>query len=159
MLTKNELKDISIFSDLDEMEAEIITSLLEQGKYAAEEIIFQEGDACQGIFLIRQGAVQLRKLVGSGQSILIKVSKAGEIIEPLSWLNMENEVNHYSAITLRPTETLLLGKWQINFLAEKYPALLYKIMKNFSCRMASRLNQAQMDLVDAEQYLEGGTYT
>ena len=157
MVTKDELKDFPVFNGLSDRELEIVASLMERGEYATDEVIFGEGSLCKGMFFIQRGSVQMRKTMASGHSVLIKVLKEGEVVESFSWGNWE--VNHYSAVAIKPVGTILLSAYYIDYLKRKYPAYLYKIMKNFSCSMASRLNQSQTDLVDMTKYLEGESYT
>ncbi len=77
------LKGVSIFSSLSEQEFAFLTSRLVQRKYGAGELIFGEGDACAGLYVVQSGNVRIFKSSAGGREQVLSIDGPGSSIAEL----------------------------------------------------------------------------
>lgn len=102
----------SLKSEHQKMIAEIcIPKLLKK-----REMLFQEGEKGYAVYLCRWGSIQLYKMSPSGEEIVIKVVKPGELFGEV--ILFETDRYPVSAMALEPSEVYLLPKFQFECLLE-----------------------------------------
>ncbi len=75
-LTIETLRRIRIFSALSDEELREVVANARPRSYAPGQVIFLEGERCEGMFLIAQGAVRIFKTSPSGREMLLTMEKA-----------------------------------------------------------------------------------
>ena len=53
------LKRVAIFSDLSEEECAFVLPRLVSGRFSAGQIVFQEGTACVGLYVVQSGHLRI----------------------------------------------------------------------------------------------------
>ena len=74
-----QLAQISLFSRLSPAELDIVEGLLHQREYLADEVVFDEGEEGQAIYIVQQGEVVLSRQ-GEGEGGQIAVLGTGRIL-------------------------------------------------------------------------------
>src|SRR5208282_612301 len=64
------LKSVVLFKDLPMRDVEMVDSLMHERQYLAEEVIFDEGEEGQGLFLVLSGRVKIT-LPTSANNVLL----------------------------------------------------------------------------------------
>lgn len=80
------------------------------------EMLFREGEKGYAVYLCAWGSIQLYKTSPSGEEIVIKVAKPGELFGEL--ILFETDRYPVSAMALEPSEVYLLPKFQFECLLE-----------------------------------------
>ena len=65
-----------MFRELNPQQIEELAAITAVKSYSQGQTLFQEGEACQGLFVIGQGSVKLVKTVPSGRQIVLAVEAA-----------------------------------------------------------------------------------
>lgn len=73
------MKQLAIFSALDDFEREKIGAMAYKKVYRKNEFIFREGEPADTIYLIKFGRVRLFKVSGSGREITLDILKEDDI--------------------------------------------------------------------------------
>ena len=74
--TKNCIARVPLFHGLSGAELEPLAQRLVEKRYQAGEMLFGEGEPCQGLFLILEGSVKIFKTSASGREITLAVETA-----------------------------------------------------------------------------------
>lgn len=80
------LAKISLFSQLSAVELGIVNGLLHHREYLAEEVIFDEGDEGQALYLIESGEVALMH-PGKGEAGRVATMRAGAFFGDMSLID------------------------------------------------------------------------
>lgn len=87
-ITAESLKQFSILNELEPKELETLTPVLRTRSLTKGEVLFQEGEASDEIYLICSGRVEICKSAASGQdSFVIAENKEGEVFGELAFLD------------------------------------------------------------------------
>lgn len=106
-------------------------------KYDSGELIFDEGDVCQGIYIIKNGLVSVHKAGLDGNSSLLRVVQPGDTLGYRALLSKQN--HRASAEALEPTTTCFLEKSVVIRLLQNNQTLRLKFLK----KVAMELGDAQ----------------
>lgn len=86
MFIKTNIINSILFSSLDSNELNIIIDAMEEKSYHKKEVIIQQGDVGDCLFLVSSGELNCYKLFSSGEEKLVKKYFQGEIFGELSLL-------------------------------------------------------------------------
>lgn len=70
MISTQFLRDSPLFRDLDEAERAQVLIIGQVRSYRAEEVIFREGDAGDGLYIVIDGTVRISKHTATGEEAL-----------------------------------------------------------------------------------------
>jgi CRP-like cAMP-binding protein len=70
------LSDIALFAALSESELQGLAQRAVERRFAPDEVLFWEGDACAGIFLILQGSVKIFRTSSGGREVMLSIEAA-----------------------------------------------------------------------------------
>src|SRR5579871_1515252 len=77
------LSRVPIFSDLSDTELKFLSDRTVSKRFAAGELIFQEGDPCAGLFVIESGDVRIFKASAGGREQVLTLEHAGNSVAEL----------------------------------------------------------------------------
>jgi CRP/FNR family transcriptional regulator len=77
------LKRVQVFSGLSEQEFAFLMPRLVQRRIGAGEIIFNEGDACAGLYIVQSGNVRIFKSSAGGREQVLAIDGPGSSIAEL----------------------------------------------------------------------------
>ena len=134
------LAKIPIFEDLNKRELKAIERILHQRTYNTDEMIFNEGDAGVGMFIIVQGRVNI--ILGKEQKLLATLSN-GEFFGEMALLS---EVPR-TASALVVQQSQMLGFFQSDLfgLMETNPRLGNKVLFRLAQMIADRLRFSNLE--------------
>ena len=87
MTAENILKQIDLFSELDDSEAERLLPLLREKRVSKDTIIFHQEDEGGGLFLILEGEIKISRIVRDGREVIIAVLQKGNFFGEMSLLD------------------------------------------------------------------------
>ena len=113
---KKKLKDIVLFSNLDDETLYKIHTITTSVKFDKDSIIFYEGDSSKYLYCLISGIVKLYKVTSTDKEIIMKYFHSNELIAEVA--NFDNIA--YPATSMAYTDVELI---KIDF--EKFKELVY----------------------------------
>jgi CRP/FNR family cyclic AMP-dependent transcriptional regulator len=133
------LKAVPLFQDLRERELRKIASLVHARSYHSGEVVFRQGEAGAGMFIIRQGSVRIvsRGPTGQGQERELAVLTRHQFFGEMALL--EDAPRSASSVAIEQTELLGFFQPDLEGLVERDAGLGARILWNLARLMAGRL--------------------
>lgn len=120
------LKRIPLLSSLEPAELEMLSAHAVERRFAAEESFFWEGDPCQGMFLLIDGAVKIFKTSASGREMMLELVNAPSSIAELPLF--DHGPYPASARAVRPSIALFIDRQSFYQICRQNPDLPLKIL-------------------------------
>ncbi len=131
------LDNVIIFSSLTEEEKEKILSIAEERKFRAEDKIFNEGDAGDGFYVIKNGRVRISIFLPDVGEELLSLLKEGNHFGEMAII--EDKPRSASAIADTETTCIFFNKEKfISIMKEDKNIenkILWEFVKEFSFRL------------------------
>jgi CRP/FNR family cyclic AMP-dependent transcriptional regulator len=121
------LKHVALFADLSEPELVFLGEHSALKHYAANELIFSEGDACQGLFIVQSGAVKIFKMAPNGREQVLGVERSGNSIAELPVFDGGNYPA--STIAVEESDLLFIRKEDFRTLCLEHPEVALKVLR------------------------------
>lgn len=134
------------FRGLDRAHIELVTGCAKNVRFAANEVIFAEGQDASWFYVLRSGRVALNIAVPGRGSVTIQTIEAGDVLG-WSWLFPPYKWS-FDARTLEPTRALALDATCLRNKCEADPRLGYELMKRCAGVMMERLQATRLQLLD-----------
>ena len=133
------LRDVSLFADLTLPELAIVDSLLHEREYLAHEVIFDEGEVGQTIFLVLEGVVAICAQGSPYEGHLAGLGP-GEFFGELGLL--EDSTRSAQAWAASDCRLLVLFREDFNGLMESHLRIGHKIGRQLLRHLGRRLRDA-----------------
>jgi len=127
------LSHVALFSDLSEEELHALAHRTVKLRLNAGEILFSEGDPCQGFFVVESGEVKVFKTASSGREQILTVDGAGSSIAEIPVF--DGGAYPASAIASIDTTLLFVSKRDFRALILEHPDVGLKVLKNVGSRL------------------------
>ena len=134
MLAKKLLKEISLFSDIEDDELEKFVEICDERNYDNGEVVLEEGVEGDALYIVKEGQVEVTKVEGEVRSTLVTL-EAGEHFGEMSLLESQPTSARVSAdgrlsLLLIPREKFAkLLEQDINVAAKVYKALAFALSR------------------------------
>ena len=127
------LRQAAIFNVLGEDELRYIAERALTRNFAAGEIIFAEGDSCQGLYVIQSGLVKIFKSSAGGREQVLGMERAGSSVAELPVF----DGGPYPASTSAVVDSTLLfiNKNDFYQLCRQQPEVALKILRVVGARL------------------------
>lgn len=131
MICTHEAKDacfskVSLFQHLDPSEAALLISLLHTRKYNKGEVVVQEGEHSDTLYVVHQGCVKLSKYNENGKEHIIRFLFPGDFFGQDSLLHQKPHAAN--AEVLEPSAICSISKHDFDQLLEHDPKLAYHFL-------------------------------
>ncbi len=152
----NIIETIPIFSSLDRIELLYVAKILHTRTYRADEIVFKEGEAGNGMYIIQSGAITISGTDSKKNEVLYTSLHKCDFFGELSLVDGSPR----SATAKGSGPTVLLGFFKPDLIdiIEKSPRIGSKVLLNLASVLGERLrkmNQLNLDLTTPEAYSNG----
>lgn len=127
------LKKVPIFGGLTEDELDFLTARTVEKKYDAGELIFSEGEACSGLFVVQTGNVRIFKSSAGGREQVLSIDGPGSSIAELPVF--DGGSYPASAQALSGSTLLFVSKQQFQALCMQHPEVSLKVLKIVGARL------------------------
>ncbi len=149
MADKSELKKLILFSDLNDAELAVMAGKIALEKYPKGTPIFREGEPTKGIYLVRDGKVEISKVTPDGWKQPLAILTENHIFGELSVIE-DKKTHGADAIAIEATEVFRFKTEDFKALEKSDTNMMYKIMKTVA-RIASQnvhaMNEKLMKLL------------
>lgn len=131
------------FSSLGKKYLSLLMNIVHNRSYVSGEYIFYQGDPGIGLYIIREGEVQIQRNDSAGNSIQLAVFKKGDFFGELALVDGEKR----SATALAKTDVRLavIFKPDLDDFIEKYPKKGIGILQGIAHIIAIRLRHLNED--------------
>ena len=132
-LARATLKRVAIFSGLSEEELAFVLPRLTPRRFQIGEIIFTEGDACSGLYIVQAGNVRIFKTSAGGREQVLAIDGPGSSIAELPVFDGGN----YPASAQAVSESTLLffSRQDFHALCLQHPHVALKVLRVIGGRL------------------------
>ena len=130
------LKESALFATLTPLELKIVDGLMHERRYLAEEIIFDEGEEGQALYLVMSGRVMISRLVGDNRELVAELAP-GAFFGDLALL--DNSPRNAQTRALENCELAVFFRADFMGLMETDAVIGYKIALALARHIGSRL--------------------
>ncbi len=149
MAEKSELRKQILFSSLTDTELGIIADKVVTENYPKGKTIFRDGDFPKGIYLVKNGKVEISKNTPDGWKQTLAILTQNHIFGELSVI--EDKPTHGAdATAIEPTQVYYIPTEDFRTLEKSNTLMMYKIMKtmaNIASRNVHTMNEKLMKLL------------
>ena len=127
------LRKVPLFADLTERELELLAARAYPRGYQPGEIIFSEGDPCEGLFIVASGSVKIFNTSANGREQVLHIERAGHSLAELPVF----DGGPYPASTaaIDRCTLLFISKKEFRALCLERPEVSLKVLKSVSARL------------------------
>jgi signal transduction histidine kinase len=140
------LESSQLFSHLD---AEELRQVAQERKYSAGQEIFKEGDEGDGVFVVREGLVEISGFVGDKVRHVFSKAGPGEIFGEMAVV--EHKPRSACATAARETTVYFIPKAEMLALVEGSPALALGLLREVSGRLREFNRQYLQEVLQTER--------
>ena len=130
------LKESALFATLTPLELNIVDGLMHERRYLADEIIFDEGEEGQALYLVMSGRVIISRQLGATREVVAELS-AGSFFGDLALL--DNTPRNAQTRALDNCELAVFFRADFMGLMETDPVIGYKISLALARHIGRRL--------------------
>ena len=124
---------VPYFSGLSEAELAQVQERLVSTAYQGGEVIFFEGEACPGLFIVVKGQVRIFKSSSEGREQVLLLAGPGDSFNEVPIF--DGGPNPATAEALEPSQLWLLPREDFLALVRDYPAMALGVLRVFSSRV------------------------
>ncbi len=127
------LKKVPLFADLNEKEVGFLADRAVPHHPQDGELIFSEGEPCEGLYVIETGSVRIFKTSVSGREQVLTIEGPGQSIAELPVF--DGGAYPASAAAVGDTTLLVVGKKDFQALCLQHPEVALKVLKVVGARL------------------------
>jgi CRP-like cAMP-binding protein len=127
------LRNVPLFADLAERELEMLADRALSRQYQPGEMIFSEGDPCEGLYVVQAGNVKIFNTSASGREQVLHIEKAGNTLAELPVFDGGSYPASTAAVD--PCTLLFISKKDFRALCLERPEMALKVLKVVSSRL------------------------
>ncbi len=121
------LRRVPIFTDLTDTELSFLSERAVPRHYKPGEVLFQEGDACAGLFVIESGNVRIFKSSPSGREQVLAIDGPGSSVAELPVFDGGNYPA--SAAAVNELAILFVSKQDFHAMCLVHPQVALKVLR------------------------------
>ncbi len=127
------LHRLPLFTDLSEQQLNVVAAQAMLRQYESEELIFAEGDACQELFIVKEGSVRIFKTAANGREQLISIERTGSSLAEIPVF--DNDCYPVSAQAITPAALIRLDATTFRGICLQHPDVALKVIKVLAHRL------------------------
>jgi signal transduction histidine kinase len=146
-----------LFARLADKDLEAVRRITSERVYATGREIFKEGDAGDGLYLVKAGRVEISSRIEGqeGQHVFSQIGP-GEVFGEMAVI--EDKPRSASAVASQPTTTLFLPRAEVLALMEASPALGMLLLREISNRLREFNRRYLNDVLQGERLAVVGRF-
>jgi CRP/FNR family transcriptional regulator len=132
------LKRVPIFSGLSDQEFAFLAARLVQRSFHAGELIFSEGDACAGLYIVKTGNVRIFKSSAGGREQVLTIDGPGNSIAEIPVFDGGSYPASAQAIT--DCNLFFFSRQDFQALCLQHPQVALKVLRIVGARLRRLVN-------------------
>lgn len=141
MKTVDVLRQIPLFSELNQEELQKVRAITTQRTYKKKEYVFMEGEKREAVFFIHSGTVKTFKVDKEGNEQIINLLRKGEMFPHIGFF----DASPYPATAevIQETELFVIRIDDFEELMLEHPQIAVKVMKMMSQKISELAQRIQ----------------
>lgn len=127
------LLKVPLFSGLSENELEFIAGRVVPRKYAPSQVVFNEGDACSGLYVVAAGHIRIFKTSASGREHVLSIDGPGSSVAELPVFDGGNYPASVAAVD--DVVLLFVSRQDFHELCLAHPQVALKVLRVVGARL------------------------
>jgi CRP/FNR family transcriptional regulator len=127
------LKTTALFGALAELELAVLAARMSRKRFAAGELLFSEGEPCNGLYIVLSGRVRIFKTSVSGREQVLSIEGAGGTVAELPVF--DGGPYPASVIALDETEIAFLSRRDFQGFCIEHPEVALKVLAVVGARL------------------------
>jgi CRP/FNR family transcriptional regulator, dissimilatory nitrate respiration regulator len=124
---------VAYFASLSPRERSRLAALCTPRTLAAGEMLFEEGQPCRGLFIVAEGAVEVRQISFRGREQIFHTEGPGATLGEGPLFDEGGYIA--TAVAIAPTRVLFLARADLLRLCHRHPAVALAMLKNLARRV------------------------
>ena len=120
------LSEIALFATLSDTELQVLAQRAVEKRFASDEILFWEGEPCDGVFLITQGSVKIFRTSSRGREVMLAIEAAPSSVAELPLF--DGGPYPASVRAVEPVVSLFINKNDFQQVCREYPEVALKVL-------------------------------
>ncbi|AIM17145.1 MULTISPECIES: Crp/Fnr family transcriptional regulator [Neobacillus] len=146
------IMSVPVFQGLNEADLQLLQKVTRSKTYSKGELIFQEGERSDTLFVVNEGVIKLTKMSAGGKEQIVRLLFPGDFFGLFSLL--KNETHYVNAEAVKKTVICFINKKDFLSTMESNAHLSYR----FLLALNDRLHEADesvglLSLMEVEQRL------
>jgi signal transduction histidine kinase len=150
------LENSELFGRLNPEELALLHGIAREQAFGAGQEIFKEGDAGDGLYVVKDGVVEISVLVGQGGRQVFSQVEPGDIFGEMAVI--EDKPRSASAVAKQPTVVYFIPRSGMLKLVERSPALAQGLLREISHRLREFNRQYLREVLQAERLAVVGRF-
>ena len=131
------LAQVPLFAKLPQTELQHLADNLVTRQYSPGDLVFQEGEKGDRLFIVRDGQIEILKSLGAEEERILAIRNTGEFVGEMSLFRKEG-LRMASVRAASQTSLWVMSRQEFDDLLHRHPSLAYEMVSVLS----SRLNYA-----------------
>jgi CRP-like cAMP-binding protein len=127
------LEKTALFSNLSQPELQMLAARSVRKLFSTGELLFSEGEPCNGLHIIAQGKVRLFKTSVNGREQVLSVNVSGESVAEIPVF--DGGPYPASAVALEETEIVFISRRDFNAYCLEHPEVPLKVLTVVGARL------------------------
>ncbi|HTV40714.1 MAG TPA: ATP-binding protein [Candidatus Sulfotelmatobacter sp.] len=145
-----------IFLELDPPELEALRGIAQERTFPAGARIFSENDPGDGVYVIRDGLVEIAHLIGDRALCVFSKFGPGDIFGEMAVI--EDRPRSATTIAVKDTSAYFIPRAQMTALLRRSPALSFKLLQEISRRLRDFNQHHLREVIEAERLVALGNF-
>jgi CRP/FNR family transcriptional regulator len=133
------LRNNEYFNDLPNNLLKNIAAEMQLREYQRGDVLFWEGDPCNGLHIIEQGSAKIYRLSPQGRQYIVRVLQGGDTFAEVP--TFDGKTNPASVEALEVCRVWVINAEFLRYLVLDYPQFAQKILVNFGKMLRMMIQQ------------------
>ncbi|HSY09802.1 MAG TPA: ATP-binding protein [Candidatus Dormibacteraeota bacterium] len=151
-----ELEMVELFCGLNRKELLDLREISREKRFSGGSQIFREGDRGDGLYIIKDGSVQIAHMVGEEVRHIFSQLGPGEIFGEMAVI--EDRPRSATAVALTDTQLYFIAREEMRTLLQHSPGLAFNFLQEISRRLREFNQRHLHELVQAESLAVFGRF-
>jgi signal transduction histidine kinase len=151
-----DLGEVELFRNLDPKELQALREIARERTYPAGARIFTQNDAGDGVYVIREGLVEIAHLIGERALCVFSKFGAGEIFGEMAVI--EDLPRSATTTAAKETKVYFIPRDEMAALLRRSPSLSFRLLQEISKRLRDFNQHHLREIVQAERLSTIGSF-
>lgn len=133
-MNEETLVHVDLFSTLDKKDVQMLAGSCQERTYTAGSVIFSEGDAGVGLYVVKSGKIRLTQVTDPDRAeVELGVIGAGQVMGEMALL--DDLPRSATATAVDDADVLVLPVWDFRSILRQHPDMAVKLLAALSRRL------------------------
>ncbi len=150
------LESSALFRNLSRDEVGAVRRIAQERRFAAGQEVFREGDPGDGVYVVKEGTVEISGSLGQGARRVFSRIGPGEIFGEMAVI--EHRPRSATATATVDTDVYFIPRGEMLYLVERLPGLALSLLQEVSHRLREFNRQYVREVLQAERLAVVGRF-